>query len=199
MHHHMTRPMHRNIQVEEFPLEYKCQMCETILPISKFRRYRNKDDVRSFSPVCVDCLKIHSSVYLGVTVAEKVLSNVFSNVQRMPRGNHGYDFICGKGYKVDAKAACYNGDVVWSFSLGYNKIADYFACLAFDNRRSLTPLHFWLVPSDAKVPYKRTGTARAVNNLHAICINPRNLKKWEEYEKPIDKILTACNVLKENH
>ncbi len=188
--------MHSSIVVKEFPSEYKCQLCERTLPISKFRRYRYGETDFSFKPVCTSCLKIHSSVYLGVTVAEKVLSNVFSNVQRMPAHNHGYDFICGKGYKVDAKAACYNQDGAWSFNINQNKTADYFACLAFDNRWSLTPLHFWLIPGNAEVPYKRSGKVVRVDSLSVVYVRPPRVGRWKEYEKPVDKILTACDIMK---
>lgn len=120
----------------------------------------------------------------------------------MPPGNHGYDFICGKGFKVDAKSACYNLDGFWTFGIKYNKISDYFACLAFDNRSALKPLHFWLIPGTANIPYGK-GPAdwkdkktRQVNNFCQITINARTLDKWEEYEKPIDKVLTSCNLMK---
>ena len=46
------------------------------------------------------------AAYLGIYIAERALSGFFDNIQRMPYGNPGYDFICGKGFKIDAKASC---------------------------------------------------------------------------------------------
>lgn len=41
--------------------------------------------------------------FLGVCVAEKVLDGYFDNLVRMPYGNVGYDYVCGKGFKIDVK------------------------------------------------------------------------------------------------
>lgn len=94
-----------------------------------------------------------SASYLGVHISEHVLSNFFDHVKRMPLNNPGYDFICGRGYKIDAKSSClqHPGDSVpaWRFSIRKNKIADYFVCLAFDNREDLRPQHIWVIPAAA--------------------------------------------------
>lgn len=37
------------------------------------------------------------SIFLGVHVAEKVLSRVFKDVKQMPTHNPGYDFVCNRG------------------------------------------------------------------------------------------------------
>ena len=129
-----------------------------------------------------------SANYLGITVAEKVLSNVFKNVEKMPYGNPGYDFICGKGYKVDSKASCkYIHDKrsnSWLFTINKNKTADYFALLAFDNREDINPLHFWLIPSDV------------INNKVGVGISASTINKWDEYKRDINKIISCCNILK---
>ena len=55
------------------------------------------------------------TLFLGVHVAERVLSKVFKDVERMPMNNPGYDFICGGGYKIDVKsptARSTGGDVL---------------------------------------------------------------------------------------
>jgi hypothetical protein len=94
------------------------------------------------------------SLFLGVHVAERVLSNVFKNVQRMPQNNPGYDFICSKGYKIDVKSASLckildkkHGSVIWrwNFHIRNNTIADYFLLIAFDDRENLNPMHVWLI------------------------------------------------------
>ena len=126
--------------------------------------------------------------YLGIIVAEKVLSKVFKNVEVMPMHNPGYDFICGKGYKVDSKASCTyknkNRSNLWSFTINKNKVADYFACLAFDNRNDINPLHFWLIPGSL------------VNDKKNITISESTISKWDEYKLDINKVIKCCNNLK---
>jgi len=130
------------------------------------------------------------SLYLGVGIAEKLLSEVFKNVARMPMNNRGYDFICGRGKKVDAKSACV-GTVggkyrKWTFRIRKNTIADYFACIAFENRNDLYPVHFWLIPGEI------------VSHVQTITIldSEKNLSKWKKYERPINKLVEGCMVMK---
>lgn len=132
------------------------------------------------------------SQYLGIHVAERILSNLFKNVQRMPLHNHGYDFICNRGFKVDVKSSTllkrrYEelGWKQWQFDINNNTIADYFLCLAFDNREDLNPVHLWLIPSVR------------LCSLQTASIGEKNLKKWSQYERPIDKVLSCCEMLKE--
>jgi hypothetical protein len=125
------------------------------------------------------------SSFLGVHVAERVLSYVFKNVTRMPNNNPGYDFICNNGYKIDVKSACLQKDKNWNssqwkFHIEKNKIADYFALLAFDNREDLNPVHWWLVPGNV------------VNDKIGIGIAITKLDKWEQYEQPINKVIEKC-------
>lgn len=131
------------------------------------------------------------ALYLGVTVVEKVLSKVFKNVKRMPNGNKGYDFICGKGFKIDVKSACsrhvhkkYCDS--WQFGIKRNMIADYFLCMAFDNRDNLNPKHIWLIPG------------KDVNDKTGIFISERQIKKWDYYKiNKIGEIINCCNIMKE--
>lgn len=110
-------------------------------------------------------------LYLG-NIAEQLLSKVFKGVKIMPHGNPGYDFICAAGYKIDVKSACrsyhkresYADN--WIFSIEKNEIADYFFCLAFDNRASLTPEHVWLLPKNV------------VNHLVCASISETTLDRW---------------------
>jgi hypothetical protein len=126
--------------------------------------------------------------YLGVYVAEQVLSKYFEHIQRMPNGNPGYDFLCARGYKIDVKSSCRHhppkGSFTWAFSIKRNKIPDYFLCLAFDNRESLNPEHIWLVP------------AEEINGLSNFCVLGNNLRKWARFEKPLGKVLVACEMMK---
>ena len=125
-----------------------------------------------------------STNYLGITCAEQVLSKVFKDVQVMPHGNKGYDFICNNGYKIDSKASCKNKDNNWLFNIKQNKTADYFTCLEFDNRTNLNPKYIWLIPG------------KDVNDKQTISISESTINKWDEYKLDINKVITCCNNIK---
>lgn len=123
------------------------------------------------------------SLYLGVHVAERILSDVFEDVERMPMHNPGYDVICNKGKRVDIKSSCkQKGQNQWAFHIARNTIADYFLCLAFDNREDLNPLHVWLIPGSE------------LNHLTSATISESTLHKWDEYSLDISKVKDGCNV-----
>lgn len=132
-----------------------------------------------------------SPVYLGVYIGERILSKFFDNVQRMPHCNRGYDFLCGKGFKIDAKASCISlipksCSPRWRFHIRRHKVPDYFLCLGLDNRENLNPCHVWLFPG------------HVINNLDelSICDTPAKLSKWAAYEKPLDRVIACCNRMK---
>ena len=122
--------------------------------------------------------------FLGVYIAERVLRHVFKNVKQMPYGNKGFDFICNRGKKIDVKSSCLHKDGRWDFSIAHNQIADYFLCIALDDRESLTPLYLWLLPSSV------------VGHAAVISIRPSTIHKWDEYKLSIDKVSMCCNVLR---
>lgn len=123
--------------------------------------------------------------FLGVHVAEQVLSNVFKNVERMPYNTPGYDFICGKGYKIDVKSSTiHKKGKYWQFHIRQNMCADYFLCIAFDNRENLNPLHLWLLPGNI------------VNQFRGISIHPSTINKWDEYRLDINRVIKCCNTIK---
>jgi hypothetical protein len=128
--------------------------------------------------------------YLGIIIAERVLSTFFEHMERMPRNNRGFDYICGKGYKIDVKSGCIlqygNGNPFWHFDIRKNKIADYFLLLGFDNRENLEPQHVWLIPGN--IINDRVG--------FAITFTENGLKKWLQYEKPLDKVVECCAAMK---
>lgn len=129
------------------------------------------------------------SKFLGIHVAERVLRHVFKDVEVMPSGNAGFDFICNKGKKIDVKSSCRSTSEkysdFWSFAIKKNTNADYFLCLAFDDRINLNPLHVWMIHGHV-LNYK-TGTT----------ISETKLGKWAEYELGIGKILSCCDILKD--
>jgi hypothetical protein len=124
------------------------------------------------------------AMYLGVHVAERVLSHVFKDVKRMPMNNPGYDVICNRNKLIDIKSSCIPCDGAWSFRINQNTIADHFLCLAFDNRKDLTPLHAWLLPGNK------------FNHLESASIYVSTIHKWDEYALDIEMITTCCNILR---
>lgn len=141
--------------------------------------YRNGGESMAENKTC--------SQFLGVHVAERVLSETFKNVERMPHGHPGYDFICNKGKKIDVKASCLNvREKRWRYFIKYNSAADYFLCLAFDNREDLNPLHAWLVPSE-----------RLQHMSHAN-ISQNTIYKWDKYRIEIDRVVKCCDEMKRN-
>lgn len=127
------------------------------------------------------------SFFLGVHVAERVLFNVFRNVEKMHIHNRGYDFVCNHGKFVDVKASCehtYGGRSHWVFAIRNNRVADYFLCIAFDDRTSLNPLHIWLLPG------------KIVNHKHSATISKSTLGKWDEYKLNIGKVVDCCEAMR---
>lgn len=130
------------------------------------------------------------SLFLGVIVAEKVLSKFFDNITRMPHGNPKFDYICGRGFKIDVKSACLfyseRQSPHWNFHIGKNEITDYFLCLGFDSRENLEPQHVWLIPG------------KEINTKISITISKtqKSLDRWSSYEKPLDKVIACCNQMR---
>lgn len=129
-------------------------------------------------------------MYLGCHVAERVLSHVFKDVEVMPLMHPGYDFICNKGMKIDVKSSCIrrNGRSLgkWQFNITHNTTADFFLCLAFDNRKDLNPLHAWLLPGSK------------FNHLIGTTISISTIHKWDEYRLDLTKILGCCDTMRKS-
>ena len=130
-----------------------------------------------------------TGVYLGI-IAENALSRFFDNITHMPYGNPGYDFLCGRGFKIDVKSSCIQNYLKyrrWNFHIFRNHIANYFLCVGFDNRKNLNPQHIWLIPAEQiwdKVSIK-------------IYDSERNLNKWGRFEKPLGKMIECCSLMRE--
>ena len=124
------------------------------------------------------------SLYFGIYVAERVLRHSLKNVEVMPMHNPGYDFICNKGMKTDVKSSCLYKTGGWVFHINHNTKADYFLCLAFDNRDNLNPLHVWLLPG------------KNVNQKGAASIKLSTIHKWDQYKLDISKVTTCCDVIR---
>ena len=122
------------------------------------------------------------AVYLG-NIVEQLLSKIFKDVKVMPHGNRGFDFICSKDLKIDAKGGVISNNK-WNFFINRNRIADYFLCIGFNSRKDLIPIHLWLIPGNV------------INHLKSLKIYKVNLNKWEKYEQSIDKAILCCNEMK---
>lgn len=118
------------------------------------------------------------SKFLGCHVAERIISYAFKDVEVMPHGNRGFDIICNKG-KIDIKGSCIRKRGDWGFTINCNTMADYFLCLAFDNRDNLNLLHGWLIPGCK------------LNHLRSTSIGQNTLHKWDEYRIDISKIVVC--------
>lgn len=131
------------------------------------------------------------AAYLGIVVGERLCKHLFSDVEMMPHDNKGYDIICNKGMKIDVKTSClsqYKTGVHWVFSIGRNKIADYFICVAFDNRTDLNPIHMWMIPGDVLNEIKSTTS-----------ISPNTVHKWSQWEKDINDAQLCCTAMKNDN
>jgi hypothetical protein len=137
------------------------------------------------------------SLWLGVGIAEKVLSKVFKDVKRMSCNHPGYDFICGKGFKIDVKSSCLSKINKWRFAIRNNIIADYFLLLAFDNRTDLNPMHIWLIKGTDTVKNKRL-----CDTIDGITLTNTEyyLKDYLPYElkDKLEDTISCCNKIKDS-
>jgi len=123
--------------------------------------------------------------YLGVHVNERLLKHYFNDVVMMPFGNPGYDFVCNNGWKIDAKSSATGDKGRWKFLINHNTTADYFFCVAYDNRKDLNIIHIWMLPGNE------------FNHMSTASISKNTVHKWTKYEKPIDEMMMCCNDMKE--
>ena len=126
------------------------------------------------------------AAFLGVYVTERLLRHYFKDVEVMPYGNPGYDFICNRDKLIDAKSSCLGANGRWLFNIGRNVIADFFVCTAFDNRDDLNVLHVWMIPG------------RVVNHLTGTSISPSTIHKWDQYKLDVDKASACCIEMKDD-
>lgn len=164
--------------------DYICRNCRREYNRQQSMKRRHRTGQQQPMSENIEC-----SSFLGVHVAERVLGHVFKDVAKMPYGTPGFDFRCQHGYLVDVKSSCrhcYPEGYAdrWLFAIRRNPIADYFLCLAFDNRNDLNPEHVWLVPGCT------------INDRMSVSISETKLDKWMQYEHPLGKIIACCNVLK---
>lgn len=127
------------------------------------------------------------SSYLGIVIGERLCRHLFKDVEVMPHGNPGFDIICNKGKMIDVKTSsmlldC--GNPRWKFHIEHNKTADFFICVAFDNRTDLNPLYMWMIPG-----YE-------VNNQGLISIAISRIHKWDKWKRDINDAQLCCAEMK---
>ena len=158
--------------------EYICKECSNVRSRQSTIKSERRKGVQPFNK------NKRCGLYLGVHIVEGLLSQVFKNVERMPILNPGYDFVCNHGKKIDVKSSCQHGGGGWSFGIRKNTTADYFLCLAFDNREDLNPMHIWLIPGNA------------INHLTSASISKSTINKWDEYRLDLLKTSECCDTLR---
>ena len=190
-----------------------CPVCKLHKPSSDFGPYNPSHAKPTIQSYCRTCKSKYTvdlrhrtgrvrpmqeakdcSSYLGIYVAERVLSKFFNHITRMPINNPGYDFLCDKGFKIDVKSSCLHetnhGTTAprWEFHSRKNKETDFFLCLGFNNREDLEPWHVWLIPG------------KLVNTQDSFSITNSQipLANWAIYEKPLDKVLECCAEMRES-
>jgi len=128
--------------------------------------------------------------YLGIVIAERLVRHLFNDVEVMPYGNPGFDFICNKGKKIDVKSSCTQISpekyVRWKFVVDHNITTDFFILVAFDNRTDINPLYLWMIPG------------KEVNDQGSISISPSTIHKWDKWKRDINDAQICCTEMKLN-
>lgn len=169
---------------------------------AEYRLQRNWNSIRAKAiKLGITSMKINKKcgMFLGCHVAERILSHVFKDVERMSLNNKGFDFICNKGKKIDSKASCLHKNNTYKFSTNRNKIADYFLCIGFDNRNDLNPKHIWLIKS-TDIHNLDKSPKRMFRDIASISIrnDTKHLNYFSKYELTdiLKKVTDCCDELK---
>lgn len=155
-------------------------------------------------PQCLECARQYRrgvrrtttpgcSRYVGIYIAERVLEKAFKVMERA-NARDPYDFVCGRGLKVDSKCSCLStGNRTWHFWIGQNKVPDTFCLIALNNdTKTITihnamPIHVWLIPGTAVV------RGKAFNDMTAFAVNPRNIGDLNPYRRTdMEGRIIAC-------
>ena len=128
-----------------------------------------------------------SAAYLGVYINERLIRLHFKDVEVFPYGHPGFDFICNKNMKIDGKSSCLTAGGRWIFAIKRNTEADYFLCVAYDDREKLNIAHVWMIPGED------------VNDHVSISISPNTVHKWDKYIYDIEGFSACCNAMKNYH
>lgn len=170
--------------------KYRIENREKILKYQKMWYEERGRQQKGHKSMCENKL---CSQYLGIVIAERLCKHLFKHVEVMPRNHTGFDFICNKDMKIDVKSACItlcHGYPRWRFNIKKNQVADYFLCVAFDNRENLKPQHVWLIPGNK------------LNEKPTFEVYMSKIKNWNQFEEmthmSINDIKICCENLKKN-
>jgi hypothetical protein len=143
------------------------------------------------------------ATYIGIEIAEKVLQKAFKFMEKA-NPLAAYDFVCGKGLKVDSKCATLSlshgqnhSFRQWAFAIRKNKIPDVFCLIALDNTsedmaKDPKPIHVWLIPGNAIID------GRALNDRMSLSVTPTTIARLNSWRR-IDmegKIIKCCTQIK---
>lgn len=130
----------------------------------------------------------YMGVHIGENIAIPILTEIFGGIEkRMPYGNHGYEYIVNGEDKIDCKSGKMilnsSGSTYWAFGIYYNKIADYFLLLAFDDMDGLNLIHVWLIKKDEIIRGRKLNQFSdfKITNIH------KKLSEFQKYDW-IDKL-----------
>lgn len=156
-----------------------------------FTCYEEYSKIWKYYPGMSDPIKENrkDARFLGSYIAENSILKLFEGSQGTNYANPGYDIICGKGYKIDVKAATLSQYNIFHFHIGRNMIADYFILVGFDNIINLRPLHLWIINANEimrECPIRESG-------VFAISNEPKYLYSLQKYEK-IDKLKELADI-----
>ncbi len=144
------------------------------------------------------------SQYTGLYIAEAVLSKAFS-VMEKAHPHAPYDFICGKGYKVDSKCSLllpHNGKKasLWRFHINKNDVPDAFCLIALQNTPDTITdspqiAYVWLIPGDALIE------GRPLNDRVGLGVSTSTIFRLEPFRRSDmeGKITTFCSTWKNPH
>ena len=180
---------HCKICVKEYDKDHYQDHKEEIIKRNKKYYQEHIDELRQKQGSISMYKNKSCAAYLGIVIAERLCRHLFKNVEVMPNNNHGYDIICNRGKKIDVKSASvtlsHGKNPNWHFRIDYNTIADFFICVAFDNRTDLNPLHLWMIPG------------KEINENSSKTISPSTIHKWDKWKRDIKDAQLCCKELKE--
>lgn len=135
------------------------------------------------------------SKYFGEYVAERYVMELFEDSISMPPNNHGYDWTCKNGYKIEHKSRCLEYRDQHSprwYYCNINSIADCFILSAWKDRESLEPIHVWMIHRDEII----RGAPFWMRNCVSIIDSPEGLEEFEKYElkDKLEKLKNRCIV-----
>jgi hypothetical protein len=149
--------------------QWRCSICHS---------QRQKGILHGKEPGC--------SNYVGLHIAEKVLSKAFKVMQKAG-SKEAFDFYCGHDLKIDSKCStkCKNKSSTegfWFFHIRKNKVPKAFCLIALDNTpenvaEDPKPTHVWLIPGDAII------NGKPLNERMSLTVSPRTIARLDSWRR----------------